>query len=232
MPNKDWVSGQYPSAAEFDALFQQQVIAIFNDATARDATVASSGMGTAQTPPAPVDGQRATTRDDGRSWVWMVTDSPAVGDGYWVEVERWKAWGTYTPTITVPSGGTTPTLGTGSVQFGRWTRQGSLATVALYVAFGSSGMAVGTGIYEISLPTACPVASAWYTSQQIIVGNGIAIDNSTGTRQAIACKTIANNRIRLEADGLTGPVTESNLIAWAASDVVCSALIEFEMEMF
>jgi hypothetical protein len=230
MPNKDWNVGDYPAAAEFDALFQQQVIALFDDNTMRDAAVASDGMGDADDL---VDGQRSTTRDDGRSWVWMVTDDPDPGDGYWVEVDRWKDWGTYTPVITVPSGGTAPTMGTGNVAFGRWTRHGSHATVALYVAFGSSGSpAAGTGIYEISLPSACPAHTDWYTSQQIIVGNGIAIDDSIGTRRAVACKVIAADRIRLESDGLTGPVTESNLLTWAASDVVCSALIEYEMEMF
>jgi hypothetical protein len=205
------------------------VIALFNNTAARDGTVASGGMGNKTNL---VDGQRATTRDDGRSWLWMVTDTPTTGDGYWVEIDRWKDWGTYTPAITVPAGGTAPTMGTGNVAFGRWTRHGSVATVGLYVAFGSSGSpAAGTGIYEISLPTACPVNNDWFTSQQIVVGNGIAIDDSVGTRKAIACKTIAANRIRLESDGLTGPVTESNLVAWAASDVVCSALIEYEMEM-
>jgi hypothetical protein len=229
MPNKDWTSGEYPSAAEFDAFFQQQVIAIFDDTAARDAPVASDGMGDETDL---IDGQRATTRDDGRSWLWMVTDDPTTGDGYWVEIDRWKEWGIYTPAITVPAGGTDPTLGTGAITFGRWTRHGSHATVGLYIAFGSSGEAAGTGIYEISLPASCPVHSDWYTSQEIILGNGIAIDDSAGTRKAIACKAIAVDRIRLESDGLTGEVTEGNLIAWDASDVVCSALIEYEMEMF
>lgn len=229
MPNRDWVLGEYPAAAVFDAYVQQQVIALFDDATARDLPVGSDGMGDETTL---VDGQRATTRDDGRSWLWMVTDDPAPGDGYWVEIDRWKDWGIHTPVITVPAGGTDPTLGTGAVQFCRWTRHGSHATVALFVAFGSTGAAAGTGIYEISLPAACPVHSDWYTSQQVIVGNGIAINADDGTRKQIALKTIAADRIRLEADGLTGPVTEANLIAWANSDVVCSALIEYELEMF
>lgn len=228
MPNRDWTAGEYPAAAVFDVYIQQQVIAIFDDAAARDVSVASDGMGSASDL---VDGQRAYTRDDGRQWLWMVTDDPSPGDGYWVEVERTKEWGIYTPVITVPGGGTDPTMGTGDVAFGRWTRHGSHATVALYVAFGTTS-AAGTGIYEISLPSACPVAVDWYTSQQVIVGNGIAIDDSTSTRQQVALKTIADDRIRLEADGLTGPVTESNLIAWDDNDVVCSALIEYEMEMF
>jgi hypothetical protein len=229
MPNRDWQANEYPSAAVFDAYVQQQVIALFDDAAARDDTVANDGMGDEDDL---VDGQSSYTRDDGRRWVWMVTDDPNPGDGYHVEVDRLKEWGVYTPAITVPAGGTDPTLGTGAVTFGRWTRHGSHATVALYVAFGSSGAAAGTGIYEISLPGACPVHTDWFTSQEIIVGNGIAIDNSSGTRRAVACKTIAADRIRLESDGLTGPVTEANLIAWANNDVVCSALVEYEMEMF
>jgi len=230
MPNKDWSTGDYPAAAEFDVLFQQQVVALFDNNTTRDATVASEGMGDADDL---VDGQRSTTRDDGRSWVWMVTDDPLPGDGYWVEIDRWKEWGVYTPVITVPAGGTNPTMGTGNVAFGRWTRHGSHATVSLYLAFGSSGSpAAGTGIYEISLPTPCPVHTDWFTSQQIIVGNGMARDDNTGIRKTVLCKAIAPNLIRLEADGLTGEVTESNLFIWAANDVVCSALIEYEMEMF
>lgn len=228
MPNRDWVVNETPAAATFDQFIQQQVIAIFDDATGRDDTVANNGMGDAADL---IDGQRAYTRDDGRQWVWMVTDDPSPGDGYWVEVERNKAWGIYTPAVVVPAGGTNPTLGTGSVTFGRWTRHGSHATVAIYVAFGT-GMAAGSGIYEVGLPSACPVAADWYTSQEVIVGNGISIDADVGTRKSVALKTIAENKVRIEADGLTGPVTESNLLTWADNDVIVSALIEYEMEMF
>lgn len=226
--NRDWVEGEYPAAAIFDTFIQDQVIALFDNATDRDDTVANNGMGSEADL---VDGQRATTRDDGRSWVWMVTNDPDPGDGYWVEVDRWKAWGTYVPTVVAASGGTDPTLGSGPTQFGRWTRKGSHATVAVVLEFGT-GAGAGSGIYEIAMPTACPINSNWYTSQEVIVGHGLVIDSSTGERYSVAVKAIAENRVRLEAAGLTGPVNEANLLAWGDSDTILSATLNYEMEMF
>ena len=88
----------------------------------------------------------------------------------------------------------------------------------------------GSGTYEIDLPAECPASPEWYGAEDLICGNGIAIDASTGARRAVAVKIVGATTIRLEADGLTAPVTEANLIAWDVSDLVLSATIEYETE--
>lgn len=225
MPFRDWVSGEHPSALQFDQFLQQQVISIFLDDTERDDTVANEGMGDEDDI---VDGGRATTTSDGISWVWVVTDPGPPIVGKWVELDRWKDWTSFMPTLTATT--SNPTLGTGPVQFGRWCQEGSKAIVAYFFKFGSSGAAAGSGIYELSLPTELPAHPDWYGAEEVIAGNGIAIDSSTGIRRAVAVKIVAADKIRLEADGLTGPVTEANLIAWDNDDLVLSATIEYELE--
>ncbi len=213
-----WVNDENPSGDNFNNYLQEQVVALFDDTTDRDTQIPSPN----------IDGLRCYVRDTGIEYV-LVSDGDLVSPVFeWVEVSRTKAWGTYTPTLTVPVGGTDPTLGTGAVQVGRWHKEGTLVTVAIYLAFGSSGIAAGSGIYEISLPTECPVSPEWFGAQELIAGNGVAIDDDVGTRRTLAVTTVAEDKIRLEADGLTGPVTESNLLTWAASDVVLSGVITYE----
>jgi len=211
---KDWASGQNPSAAEFDTLLQAQVVGIYDNATDRDTQITILTLG-----------MRAVTMDDGVEWIYA---DDGIGGGEWQEYGRWLSWGTYTPALTVGTG-TDPTLGTGPTQIGRYHREGSLATVAIYLAFGTS-MAAGSGTYEISLPAACPVHPEWYGAEELIAGNGIAIDSSTGTRKQVAIKTISSGKVRLEADGLTSAVTDANLIAWGDSDLVLSGVITYEVE--
>lgn len=211
MSFKNWVTGENPSADDFDQI-QRQGINSFEDNAARDAALAGleqAGMVTVQT-------------DDGIFTVW----NEVLGD--WVENGRYKAWGQFTPALTATT--SNPTLGSGSTQFGRWFKEGTHATVAILIRFGNSGVAVGSGIYEISLPTECPAESDWFGANEIIAGNGIAIDDSTGIRRAVAVKVVNSTVVRLESDGLTGPVTEANLISWGTNDMVLSATFEYETE--
>ena len=226
MPNdngfRDWNAGDFPTGDEFDAYIGEQVIGLYDDETDRDT----------QLPIPTAVGQRAYARDTGIEYVAIVDpveDGTLAGHWTWVEFGRVKAWTEYTPTLTVPAGGTDPTLGTGAVQIGRWTLEGTLATVAVYIKLGTSS-AAGTGIYEVSLPAECPVAPAWFGAEELIVGNGLIVDASTGQRYAVAVKTVGAGLVRMEADTLTAEVTESNLIAWADGDVVLSATLTYETE--
>lgn len=218
---RDYAAGQTPTGDDFDHFIGEQVIGLYDDETDLDTQLA--------VPTA--DGMRAYDRATGRELVALkdpLEDGTLAGHWTWVEFGRVKAWGTYTPTLTVASG-TNPTLGTAPAQIGRWTLEGTLATVAIFLKFGSS-MAAGSGIYEISLPTECPVSAEWYGAEEMIVGNGIAIDSSTGTRYTVAIKVIDGSTIRLEADTLTTEVTDSNLIAWGDSDLVVSCTLTYETE--
>lgn len=61
--------------------------------------------------------------------------------------------GSYTPTL--GSTGTAPTLGTGSIQTGRWARiSHDVVMFTAFVQFGTSGIVAGTGNYTMSLPFA------------------------------------------------------------------------------
>lgn len=217
MPYRDWISGESPAASAFDSLLQSQVVARFPNETDRDAVLPSGGEGGIETP---TDGQLATTLDTKTLWVWNDAESE------YQPLARWSDWGVYTPDLSATT--TNPTLGTGATQFGRWIRQGTSATVAIFIEFGSTGASAGDGIYEISLPSACPVDSDWFGAQELIGGNGICVDNDAGTRRAVHVKFVGPNTIRLEADGLTGEVTHSNLIAWAVNDTVLSAVFHYE----
>lgn len=216
---KDWSLGDQPTSDEFDGLIQAQVVGIYEDADDRDTQITTI-----------TNGMRAVTLDDRVEWIAVKTSTDPDPEVFeWTEFGRWGEWDfSHIPSLT--STGTNPTLGTGDVLECRWTKEGTLATVAFFVKFGSSGSDPGTGIYEISLPPECPASSSWYGAEEYIAGNGIAVDSSTGERKTVAVSIVGESTIRLEADGLTGPVTESNLIAWDDGDVVLSGTITYEVE--
>jgi hypothetical protein len=215
MSFKDWTTGENPSADDFDQI-QRQGINSFADAAARDAASPSGVGGVEQA------GMMTVLTDDGIFTVWNEDLSD------WVEYGRYKAWGVYTPVLTATT--TNPTLGSGGTAFGRWNKEGTNAVVAIFMKFGASGVGAGSGTYEISLPAECPVESDWFGANEIIAGNGIAIDNSTNIRNSVAVKVVNSLAVRIEADGLTEPVTHSNLIAWDTNDLIVSATIEYETE--
>lgn len=215
MGYREWASGDQPTEAEFDAI-QRQGINPFPSTTNRDTEIVSGSRH---------DGMMTVVTDDGEFWVWNPDIAPS---GEWVRYGRYKAWGTYTPALTATT--TNPTLGTGSAQLGKWSKEGTHATVAVFLKFGSSGAAPGSGTYEISLPSECPVKTNWYGAQEFIVGNGIAIDDDTSIRYQLSVKVVGPSTIRLESDGLTGPVTEANLVAWNNNDLVLSGTFEYETE--
>lgn len=212
MPYRDWSTGDQPTEGEFDTL-QRQGINTFPDESTRDSEIVLADR---------VDGMVTFQEDTGEYTAW----NDLIGD--WVRNGRIRAWGTYTPVLTAT--GSDPDLGSGPVQFGRWFKEGTHATVAVFLKFGSSGSSAGSGNYEISLPSECPVNSDWFGPIELIAGNGLSIDDSTNTRKQVAVKIVNTSVIRLESDGLTGVVTEANLIAWANNDIVLSATFEYETE--
>ena len=211
---KDYASGEHPSAADFDHFIGEQVIALFDDSTDQ----------TTQLGDPIVDGQWQYLRDSGELQVG-ISDGGGTPVYEWVTVARAKAFGTYSPALTATS--SSPTMGTGPTNVGRITQQGTTVTIGLYVAFGTS-MAAGTGTYEISLPAALPANANWHGTEDIPVGVGLAIDSSPGTRKTVVARLVDATKIRLEADGLTAALTESNLLSWGDSDVVFAGTITYE----
>lgn len=122
-----------------------------------------------------------------------------------------SAWTSYTPTLTATT--TSPTLGTGSVRSGAYMQVGKLVTVRCTIKFGTSGVAAGSGFYEVSLPvTAVTLASS---RQQ---GSATAWDNSTSNFEdgVVFIETGATTKVRLSIGGTV--VTHNAPWTWAASD--------------
>ena len=133
----------------------------------------------------------------------------------WREVPRrdggGSAWTSYTPTLTATT--TSPTPGSGSVVTGAYYQLGKMVTYRATIKFGTSGVAAGSGFYEVSLPvTARTLASS---RQQ---GSATAWDNSTSNFEdgCVFIETGATTKARLSIGGTV--VTNAVPWTWAASD--------------
>ena len=76
----------------------------------------------------------------------------------------------YTPVLS--STGVQPVLGDGTIS-GSWTRQGDLVTVDnLTFSFGTIGVTIGTGTYQLSLPVLAtstgPCGRAWLNNNGVL----------------------------------------------------------------
>jgi hypothetical protein len=89
------------------------------------------------------------------------------GAGLALALTAGLAWESWTPTLTAVT--TDPTLGTGSVQEGRFLRMGPTVFARGYIKFGTSGTAAGSGLYRISLPVDC-------ATDTLPVGDGMIRD--------------------------------------------------------
>lgn len=126
----------------------------------------------------------------------------------------------YTPTLT--STGTPPTLGTGSVRAGWYSYMpGPSVCYSFFIQFGTSGTAVGSGNYQVTLPVNC---STVFAAGHPAVGATQLADSSTGGFKIGTC---------FPAAGLStlGLIVESSQIvgsaapwAWAASDYVSGSI--------
>lgn len=129
---------------------------------------------------------------------------------------------TYTPALT--STGTTPTMGSGAVNDGIYVQQNHLAVVWFDVAFGS-GMAAGTGYYQISLPVNVDPGAMDYMT----VGSGIIYDDSGDDPYPVSFVMLpgAPSVVRISAFAVGGAdwVTGSGLgWAWAQDDRIVGHL--------
>lgn len=125
-----------------------------------------------------------------------------------------SAWNTYTPVLTGAGGN--PTLGTGSVVYGKYLRVGKLVLYQASIKFGTSGSSPGGGVYSVSLPIA-----AVSPSTPVVFGTALIIDASTGTRGAGAAAIGASSsQAYIEINNQSVSVSASVPWAWAASDEI------------
>jgi hypothetical protein len=83
------------------------------------------------------------------------------------KLERYAASGRFTPyTPTFTSTGTAVNLGTGGLTAGAYARSGNLVYARGFIAFGTAGVAAGTGNYQIGLPYKATTSAAAVSTMQ------------------------------------------------------------------
>lgn len=129
-------------------------------------------------------------------------------------------WTDWTPAVTADSGD--PTLGSGSSVLGRYIQIGKLVFAYGRISFGTSGVAAGTGTYEINYPVAAatPGVMCW--------GSAILLDNSANDRIPGAVYFLDSGEFRIvyaAGAGADALVTNALPWTWAASDVITFNLV-------
>jgi hypothetical protein len=117
-----------------------------------------------------VDGSKALTG------LLTLHAADPTADNHAVRKSYVAKWQDHTPTLTAST--TNPTLGTGSVQWGRYCKVGTTVVYQGLVKFGTSGINVGSGTYWFSLPVAA--ATGTHPLGRRLVGAGLATDSSNG----------------------------------------------------
>lgn len=83
---------------------------------------------------------------------------------------------TYTPALQATT--SNPTLGSGSTTTGDFLLHAGFVTVGFTIQFGSSGVAVGSGTYRVTLPTGLGIDADWQDNRAL--GQCFASDSSAG----------------------------------------------------
>lgn len=123
----------------------------------------------------------------------------------------------YTPALTAPT--TNPTLGSGSSAVGEYEKFGDWVVGTGEIVFGASGVAAGSGFYEISLPVAMPAAGP--TAGRII-GSGVFFDSSAAGASAwfaLSLLAFTTTTVRAFLQGFN-PMSNVSPVIPAANDQI------------
>ncbi len=128
----------------------------------------------------------------------------------------------WTPALT--SDGTSPTMGSGATNVGRYTQVNHLVQATFDIAFGSS-MAAGTGNYRVSLPVNVDPGSESYQ----ILGHGMIYDSSVDDPWHLMFVALPGAPTVARIAYLSGTthdwVTGSGPIVWAQDDRIVGNLL-------
>lgn len=180
------VTGDVPGASSyFNPLVQQSIIPV-------------------------TSGTRPTASHEGMTIHESDTNSYAKWNGSaWEYVAGTRA--SYTPSLTATT--TPPTLGTGSSAQGWWCYvPGGGVLYTFNIAFGSTGVNVGNGQYQISLPVTA--SGVFGVTRHAAVGTLLIADSSASIFRTGSCFVPANN---LNVLGLTADVIITNSAPWTWS---------------
>ena len=128
-------------------------------------------------------------------------------------------YGTWTPTLTVVTLGTNPTLGAGATLAGEYHRNGRLITLWLNITFDTAGVAAGSGTYQIG---GLPFPIDTFGAGQAMGGSLFIIDNSVTERHVVTPRvqsSTAFTMVLIRVNPAT-EVTNASPFTWAASDAI------------
>ena len=194
---KTWASGDILTAADVMGYLMKQAVIVCTSGTR---------------PGSPDTGMHIYETDTHKMQKWDF--------GAWKPVCSSRS-STITPTLT--STGTSPTLGTGSTAIGFYTYFPDAISYTFFFKFGTSGVAAGTGNYQVSVPVtgATPFGSSLHPA----VGTIQLADSSSGAFSAGTCYLDAG------AGSFLGMVTNSGIVGatvpwtWAASDYISGSIV-------
>lgn len=123
-----------------------------------------------------------------------------------------EAWADYVPALSAAV--TPPTLGSGSVQQGRWTKIGRQVTGWAFIAFGTSGAAAGSGEYRISLPVPPRLTAV----NNVVIGEGYLYDQSANQLEQVIFAARSTDGLAIMFKNGTFGITEASPWAWTNLD--------------
>lgn len=137
---------------------------------------------------------------------------------YAANPQGYPTWFTYTPTLTATV--TPPTLGTGSVQTGRFCLNGKMCTCQFAISVGTTNFAAGSGEYRVSLPIN---SGGVLANQTRYFGAGIVRDSNVNTHYPMTFALLYNQTATTTwqmYSSANAIVTEVSPFTWAQSDSV------------
>ena len=123
------------------------------------------------------------------------------------------AGGTYTPILTAST--TNPTLGSGSTAQGRYHRNGLHVDVWFHLAFGTSGVVAGSGVYRVSYP---PGLTPMVSLPEGLFGTCRLVDQSANLEGPAFSLVTQGQNIVLVTANAGGYVSGIAPWTWAAGD--------------
>jgi hypothetical protein len=187
-------NGDVPDESYFNALMQQGVI------------VCTSGT----RPGSPLNGMCI-----------FETDTSLFRSYSTARVE-WVPYGTngnltWTPTLSATT--TPPTMGTGAVRTGKYTwLPGGYVCASFYIQFGTSGVAAGTGQYQVTLPVTAQVDRGGTAQEADGVGKINDASPSTNYPVIWYLPGSAPTLVVGVSTSANASVTQASPMAWAIND--------------
>lgn len=159
--------------------------------------------------------------DSADKWSFSLggSESAAItSDGLELEGEPAGVWQDWTPVLT--ASGTDPTLGTGSLQEGRFTQIGKLVSFTAAIHFGSSGVNKGSGFYFVSLPVTAAMETDGAPEKFTTIGGGTVVESGVGRSPGLTyLASTAAVQLWIPSDShITVPVSSANPFIFGEND--------------